>query len=464
MNPSGESTQLNAFPLDRLPVWYESDGQVSSQWLSACEEERRQTVKLMDRVCDPLNLLQAFKRVRSNNGGVGVDGMTVEELSVYLNTHLQRLIESLLNGTYKPKPVRLVSIPKSNGGVRDLGIPTVLDRLVQQAVHQVLSPLYERGFQPHSYGFRPNKSAHQALKQASRYVRSGYTILVDLDLEKFFDKVNHDRLEWLLSTRIGDARLLSLIRSFLGSGILSEGLVSQRVSGTPQGSPLSPLLSNIILDELDQELLRRGHRYVRYADDVQIFCGSWLGAERVKTSITHFITNRMKLKVNLSKSGIRRSYEVNFLGHRLLRGGRLGLSSTSEQRIKEKLCEVTRRNRGCSLSEVLGELAQLLRGWLSYFRYANMKKKMQKLDGWLRRKLKCFRLKQCKRPFTVANFLIHLGVPPSLSWQTALSGKGWWRLSNSPALAMGMNNDWFAAQGYLSLYLEYKKLHCKILF
>jgi group II intron reverse transcriptase/maturase len=417
----------------------------------------------MEQIADPLNLSKAYQQVKSNGGSAGVDGMKVEEMQEWLGNNLNHLQEQLLKGVYQPQLVRGVQIPKANGGKRQLGIPTVTDRLVQQSIHQVLSVRYEKIFSENSYGFRPHKNAHQALKQAGGYVAAGKDYVIDLDLEKFFDEVNHHRLMWLLSTRIGDKRVLQLIQRYLKAGMLQEGLTEQRIKGTPQGSPLSPLLSNIVLDELDKELEQRGHCFVRYADDVKIFAGSKRRAEEVKASITKYITQKLKLKVNESKSGICKGYELNFLGHSILTKGEWGLSKQSEQRLKDKIKEVTKRNRGISLEEMLQQLRTKLQGWLNYFRYAKMSSKMEAIDGWLRRKLKCFRLKQCKRTIGIVRWLRKLGVEEKLSWRTALSGKGWWRLSNSPALNIGMNKMWFAQQGYYSLSENYKSLHRKSL-
>lgn len=458
-----ERGQSNRLFVEAIPVWYSRNGQVNPEWLSACGEERNLTESLMEQIACPLNLSKAYQQVRSNGGSAGVDDMKVEALQEWLGNNLSHLQEQLLKGNYQPQMVRGIQIPKPGGGKRQLGIPTVTDRLVQQSIHQVLSARYEKIFSENSYGFRPDKNAHQALRQAGGYVAAGKGYVIDLDLEKFFDEVNHHRLMWLLSTRIGDKRVLQLIYRYLKVGMLQEGLTEQRIKGTPQGSPLSPLLSNIVLDELDKELEQRGHSYVRYADDVKIFAGSKRRAEEVKASITKYIIQKLKLKVNESKSRICKGYELNFLGHSILPKGEVGLSKQSEQRLKDKVREVTKRNRGISLEEMLQQLRTKLQGWLNYFRYAKMSSKMEAIDGWIRRKLKCFRLKQCKRTIGIVRWLRKLGVEEKLSWRTALSGKGWWRLSNSPALNIGMNKMWFTQHGYYSLLENYKSLHRKSL-
>lgn len=444
-----------------VPVWYKGNGEVRSEWLSICEGERNQTKELLERVIDLGNLRKAYEKVKSNGGSSGVDKESILEYGARFKHDYLLLQRSLLDGSYTPDLVLGVQIPKAGGGYRQLGIPTVADRVVQQAILQVLQPYYDPKFSPYSYGFRPHRSCQEALRQSCRYVKAGYTRVVDIDLSKFFDEVNHQRLEWLLSTRIGDKRLLSLIHKILRSGILQDGLVSQRIKGTPQGSPLSPLLSNIVLDELDQELERRGLCYVRYADDVKIFVKSKLSSERVFKSLTAFIERRMLLKINYDKSGIHYAKDTEFLGYRLQYGGKLILSEKSERRLKDKLRTLTRRNRGVSFGQIIKELRQVLEGWLHYFHMALMKKKLSQIDGWLRRRLKCYRLKQCKRAISVFRFMQSLGVEKTLSWRLALSGKGYWRLSNSPATNIGMNNEWFARQGYYSLSENYQKLHRK---
>lgn len=446
------------FPVE-IPVWYGSGGKVSPEWLSVCAEERHRTKDLMERISHPKNLQEACKQVVRNGGSAGVDMMPTSELKRWVNTHLMDLSQQLKQGVYKPQATLEVQIQKTQGGTRLLGIPTVIDRMVQQAIAQELNKVYDPTFSPSSYGFRPKRGAHQALKQASQYLLEGKKHIVDIDLEKFFDKVNHDRLMWLLSTRIGDKEVLRLISKFLRTGILRDGLVEQRIQGTPQGSPLSPLLSNIVLDELDQELHRRNLSFVRYADDMLIFVKHEEKATKVKEQITKLLQNRMKLKVNEAKSGVRQYKEAVFLGHTFMSTGKLGVSPRSESLFKAKLKELTQRKRGDSLQTIIKQLTAVMRGWLNYFKYAKMKRKMQKIEGWLRRRLKCFRLKQCKRCIGIVRFLRKLGVEETLSWRIGLSGKGWWRLSNSPAINIGMNNKWFEEQGYYSLSANYENLH-----
>ncbi|HVI49416.1 MAG TPA: group II intron reverse transcriptase/maturase [Chitinophaga sp.] len=447
-------------------VHRDKSGMVSPEWLSACKEERTSTMDLMNRVIDPLNMEKAYKRVLENGGISGIDGMEVEELRAWLGSHYEQLRSQLLNGTYHPSGVRGVRIRKPHGGYRQLGIPTVIDRLIQQALHQVMSPQYERSFSASSHGFRPNRSAHGALLQALQYVSLGKQHVVDLDLEKFFDEVNHHRLMWLLGTRIGDSRILKLIHRYLKCGLLSEGLMQQREKGTPQGSPLSPLLSNIVLDELDKELERRGQSYVRYADDVKIFVSSRRAATQLKEKLTSYIEEVLKLRVNREKSRVCKSHELNFLGHSIVRqkgGTVLGISRPSLERLKGKIRQLTRRNRGVSFERVLSDLQVYCRGWLIYFRYAKMQRYMERIDSWLRHKLKCYRLKQCKRVIGIFRFLRKLGIPEYQCWITAKSGKGWWRLSNSPSVTHGMTNEWFIQQGFYSLSHNYKALHRKLL-
>ena len=442
-----------------IPVVHrEKSGKVSQSWLSACAAERALTKDLLNAAMQPLNLLRAYRRVMSNAGSAGVDGMTVRDLKLWIRKNLTTIRDEVCSGRYKPQGVRQVEIPKPNGGKRQLGIPTVIDRLIQQSIHQVLSPGYERVFSDHSYGFRPKRSAHHALAQASKFVSEGKGYVVDLDLEKFFDEVNHDRLMKLLSTRIGDKGLLLLIRKYLQAGMMQDGIAGQRIKGTPQGSPLSPLLSNIVLDELDKELERRGLSYVRYADDIIIFCGSKKAAFRAKQKITQYIVMVLKLKVNEQKSEVRRSHELNFLGHSILKDGGLGLSKQSEDRLMKRARVMTKRNKGISFDLMVQQLFSYLQGWLHYFRYAWMQKKMDRIDGWLRRRLRCVRLKQCKRAIGIVRWLRKLGMETKRCWLIALSGKGWWRLSNSPAVNEAMNIQWFHSIGYYSLRDHYARL------
>jgi RNA-directed DNA polymerase len=405
----------------------------------------------MEKICEPKNLNQAYKRVKANKGAAGIDGLTVDDLSKFIAEHKERLLESLMDGSYKPQPVREVVIPKPGGGERHLGIPTVIDRLIQQAILQVLQPIFERRFSNWSYGFRPGRSAHQAVKQAQVYVRSGNAIVVDMDLEKFFDRINHDILMTKLAKVIEDKRVLKIIRAFLNAGIMKQGVCTERVEGAPQGGPLSPLLSNIMLDELDKELEKRGHKFCRYADDCNVYVKTLASGRRVMKSLKRFLSKRLRLKVNEGKSSVSKVTEREFLGFRMLQNGKINISRKSESRVKESIRKLTKRNQSKSLAEVISELNKRLGGWVNYFKLIECPKELRRLDSWIRRKLRCYRLKQCKRSYPIARFLIGLGVNARVAWNTAKSGKGWWRLSATPALQQAMSNAWFVGKGLINL-------------
>ena len=409
----------------------------------------------MEQVVERDNLNRAYRRVKANRGSPGVDGMTIRDLRDWIALHKEELIASLLDGSYRPQSVRGVEIPKPGGGVRQLGIPTVADRLVQQAILQVLEPLLDPTFSPSSYGFRPGRGAHDALRQASRYVAEGRVIVVDMDLEKFFDRVNHDILMSRLARRVADKRLLKIIRRFLEAGMMQNGVWVERREGTPQGGPLSPLLANLLLDDLDKELERRGHCFCRYADDCNIYVRSQAAGERVLASLTKFLEERLRLRVNRQKSAAAPVEERKFLGYRLLWDGTLTMAPKSLDRAKDRIREITRRNRGVSFERIIGELNSFLSGWVTYFRYAKAKNVLTRLDGWIRRKLRCVRLKQRKRAKAIAEFLRALGVPWGQCWTTAACGKGWWRMAHSPCAQQGMDNAWFESQGLMSLFDRY---------
>lgn len=414
---------------------------------------------LMEKICEPVNLNRAYKRVRANKGSAGVDGMTVKELRNHLSEHKEELIKALLDGSYKPQKVRAVEIPKPGGGIRQLGIPTVVDRLIQQAMVQVLEPKLDPTFSESSYGFRPNRSAHQALKKAQEYVRDGRDTTVDIDLEKFFDRVNHDVLMSRLAKRIKDKRLLRIIRRFLEAGMMKNGVCVERYEGMPQGGNLSPLLSNLLLDELDKELERRGHKFCRYADDCNIYVRSQKAGERVMGSIKQFLEKKLRLKINENKSKVAKAEECKFLGYKLLNDGRLILAKESVKRLRDKIRQITKRNRGRNLKEIVRQLNKLLLGWVGYFKLTEYPSQLDDLDGWIRRKLRCYRLKQKKRSWSIAKFLILLGVPERSAWNTAVSSKGWWRLSSSPALHHAMTNAWFAELGLVNLMTKARSIN-----
>src|SRR5215471_13896224 len=412
-------------------------------------ESPARTNRLMEEICERENLKAALRQVKGNKGSAGVDGITINQLSDYLKQHWPVIRERLLNGTYEPKPVRRVEIPKPDGGVRKLGIPTVLDRFLQQAVMQVLQRRWDSTFSDHSYGFRPGRSAHQAVAQAQQYIAAGYGWVVQLDLEKFFDRVNHDKLMDQIAKRVRDKRLLKLIRAFLNAGVMENGLVSPSVEGTPQGGPLSPLLSNLGLDELDRELERRQHRFVRYADDCNIYVASERAGKRVMHSVTSFIRRRLKLQVNGAKSAVARPQERKFLGFSFTNGikPKRRIAPKALLRCKRRVRELTRRTRGVSVEQTTKELASYLRGWKGYFGYCQTPSVLRKLEAWMRRRLRSMIWKQWKRGTVRFEKLRQRNIGADLARQTAGSPHGPWRLSDSPALQSALSVAYFDSLG-----------------
>jgi RNA-directed DNA polymerase len=409
---------------------------------------------LMEEVCERENLKGALKRVRANRGSPGVDGMRVQELPGYLKEHWPAIREQLLKGACQPQPVKRVEIPKVGGGMRQLGIPTVLDRFIQQGVLQVLQKRWDRTFSEHSYGFRPGRSAHQAVAQAQGYIAEGRRWVVDIDLEKFFDRVHHDKLLGRMAQRVRDKRMLKLIRAFLNAGVMEKGLVSPTTEGTPQGGPLSPFLSNIVLDELDRELERRGHCFVRYADDCNIYVRSERAGRRVMESITGFITKKLKtkklkLKVNQGKSAVARPGKRKFLGFSFTAGRepRRRVAPAALARCKERVRDLTRRTRTVGLDGMVKELSEYLTGWKGYFGYCQTPSVLRDLDSWIRRRLRCVAWKQWKRGRKRYTELRTRGVRKQLAAQTAGSTHGPWRISRSPALSYALPNAFFDALG-----------------
>jgi RNA-directed DNA polymerase len=409
---------------------------------------------LMEEVCERENCEQALARVKANKGSPGVDGMTVHELPGYLKQHGPAIREQLLSGTYQPQPVRRKEIAKPDGGgVRKLGIPTVLDRWIQQAVMQVLQKRWDRTFSEHSYGFRPGRSAHQAVEAAQKYIAAGHRWCVDLDLEKFFDRVSHDKRMAKIAERVSDKRLLKLIRAFLTAGVMEDGLVSPVDEGTPQGGPLSPLLSNIVLDEFDRELERRGLRFARYADDCNVYVRSRRAGERVMESLKRFITTKLKLKVNEQKSAVARPWERKFLGFSFTwhREPKRRIAPKAVLRFQEKVRERRRRTRGVSTEQMTQELARYLKGWMGYFGKCQTPSVLEGLEKWLRRRLRSAIWKQWKRGKVRFAELRKRGVGKDLAAQTAGSAHGPWRLADSPALHFALPNAYFQALGIPSL-------------
>ena len=408
----------------------------------------------MEEVLDQENLTKALQAVRRNKGAPGIDGMTVEEFPAYLEEHLPAIRDQLLSGTFAPQPVRRVMIPKASGGERPLGIPTVLDRHIQQAALQVLQGCWDQTFSDHSFGFRPGRSAHQAVARAQEYVAAGHAWVVDIDLAQFFDRVNHDRLMAQVAKRVTDKRLLKLIRGFLTAGVMEGGVASLTVQGTPQGGPLSPLLSNLVLDELDRELEKRRHHFVRYADDCNIYVRSERAGQRVMAGITRFVEDKLKLEVNAAKSAVAQPWQRQFLGFRLTTGEqpKRGIAPKARARFKQRVRELTGRTRGRSLQQMIDDLAPYLTGWRGYFGFCETPTVLERLDGWTRRRLRAVVWKQWRRGKTRYRNLRRRGVDPDLAARTAGSPHGPWRLSRSPALHIALPNAHFASLGLPSLH------------
>jgi group II intron reverse transcriptase/maturase len=416
---------------------------------------------LLETILSVDNMFEAQERVIANRGSAGIDGMPVGELNEYLIKHYRELCESIRGGWYKPKPVKRVEIPKPDGGKRLLGVPTVIDRMVQQAMVQVLQPIFEQTFSDNSFGFRPKRNAHQAIQRSKRYYEEGYTSVVDLDLEKYFDTVNHDLLIKMVRETVQDEAVIGLIRKFLKSGIMVDGLVSQREQGTPQGGNLSPLLSNIYLTKFDRMLEERGHKFVRYADDCNIYVKSPRAAERVMESCAQFLEKKLKLKVNRKKSTTGSPKKLKFLGFSLYQMmGRIGIRVHEKplERLKVRLKELTSRKRGGSIEQILAEIKRLLNGWIGYYRIADMKKYLQGISEWLRRRMRQLYWKRWKRIKTRLDNLIQLGVPRNKAWQWANTRKGYWCIAGSWILTTTMNNRYFETLGFPNILKRYEEL------
>lgn len=416
---------------------------------------------LMEEILSRENMFLALERVTRNKGSHGVDGMKVDELRPFLKQNWLTIRESILKGEYKPKAVRRVEIPKPDGGVRLLGIPTVLDRLIQQAISQVLTRIFEPHFSDNSYGFRPGRSAHQAILKAREYLNQGNKYVVDMDLEKFFDKVNHDILMHRIAKRIKDKRVLKLIRHYLQSGIMLNGIQLKSDEGTPQGGPLSPLLANILLDDLDKELEQRGHSFCRYADDCNIYVKSERAGKRVMESITTFLEKKLKLKVNKEKSAVDKPSRRKFLGFSFYYtqgGSDIRIHPKSIRRLKDKVREITSRKYSISMETRIARLNQVTIGWVNYFSIAKAKQIIQNLDEWIRRRLRMCHWKQWKKPRTKTRNLIALGIPKDKAYEWGNTRKGYWRIANSPILARSLTNKYFKSISYQSLSERYLKI------
>ena len=413
---------------------------------------------VLEKIIDRNNLNQAFKRVKANKGSHGIDGMKVDELLQYLKENGDSIRQSILEGNYKPNPVRRVEIPKQDGKKRPLGIPTAVDRVIQQAIAQVLSPIFEEKFSDNSYGFRPNKSAHQAILKCKEYMDNGYKWAVDIDLEKYFDTVNHDKLIGLVYKEIKDIRVISLIRKYLQAGVMINGVVNSTEKGVPQGGNLSPLLSNIMLNELDTELEKRELNFCRYADDCNIYVKSKKSAERVMKSITKFIEKDLKLKVNKGKSKVDRPWKLKYLGfsfYNKKNGMGIRVHNKSIEKLKATLKKITGRSNAMSMEYRAIKLKQTITGWINYFKLADLKGTLREMDKWLRRRLRLCYWKQWKKIKTKHDNLVKLGIDNFKAWEYANTRKGYWRISNSPILARTLTNDYLKEQGFITLTASY---------
>lgn len=431
---------------------------------AAVEQTNAEGPRLMEAVVERGNVWSAYQRVVANKGAPGVDGVTVAEFKDWLKEHWPAVRAALLAGGYMPQAVRAVEIPKpSGGGMRLLGIPALVDRLIQQALLQVLQPIFEPGFSESSYGFRPGRNAHQAVKAAQQYVRAGKRFVVDLDLEKFFDRVNHDMLMSRVAREVKDERVLKLIRRYLQAGLMQDGLIKPRTQGSPQGGPLSPLLSNILLTDLDRELARRGHSFCRYADDCNVYVSSLAAAEHAMAEITRFLEERLKLEVNAQKSACARPWERKFLGYSFTahREARLKIAPESLKRLYEKVREHLRAGRGRSFAATIGELTPLLRGWMSYFRLTEVKGALEELDGWIRRKLRGLLWRQWKRTVTRAKSLMKRGLTEQRAWQSATNGRGAWWNAGASHMNHAYPKSYFDCMGLVSLVDSRQRFQCQ---
>jgi len=416
---------------------------------------------LLEKILDTDNMNLSFKRVKRNKGSHGIDKLTIDELLEYLKEHGAKLRSDILEGKYSPKAVRRVEIPKDNGKKRKLGIPTVVDRVIQQAIAQVLSPIFEEVFSENSFGFRPNRSAHDALKKSREYMNEGYTYIVDLDLESYFDTVNHDKLIGLVYKEVKDIRVIALIRKYLQAGVMDDGVLNETSKGVPQGGPLSPLLSNIMLNQLDKELSFRGLHFVRYADDVNIYVKSRKAAERVMSSITDFIELKLKLLVNKEKSSITRPNRLKFLGYAFYYSRnrvRFRVHKNSIKKLKAKLKFVTGRSRIGNIKARLIKLRPIIIGWINYFKMADMKAILKRIDEWLRRRIRMAYWKQWKKIKTKFMNLQKLGIDKGKAWEFANTRKGYWRISNSPILSKSITNTRLSRAGLISFSASYAKV------